>query len=143
MENKIKFIIKYGIPILLIEKIVQHFLTAFFFLVDVQGIGTPDIGSNIPLDNTVMSIINIIYGLSFVYVLIEFSLFRKELLLIITILAFLDIIFEALFHFIGFITVSVIVSTVIILIIFYFRYKSKSFMFYHINQKPGYIQLSD
>ena len=111
-------LLKKIILILLVEKIAQHFLTALFFIHAIPGIGTPDIGSNFTFNNDAMAYFNITYGIFFV---VAFNLFLKNnpySLHLVVILSFLDIILEFLFHGIGYITVSVIICTILIILIY-------------------------
>jgi hypothetical protein len=108
--------------VLVIEKVIQHVLTAFFFLFETEGIGTPDIGPWIQLSDSVMAILNIVYASLFVLALL---LIREKLTIgldVALVLAVLDIVFEFIFHGIGYITVSVVVATVMIILIEYWKY---------------------
>ncbi len=95
------------------EKVLQHGLTALFFLIDIPGIGAPNIGNRFNLSNPTMVVLNIIYALLFFWALIlaakkAVSGYRAVLLL-----ALLDIALEFTFHHFFFITVSVLVSALI------------------------------
>ncbi len=111
-------LLKKIILILLIEKIAQHFLTALFFLITIDGIGTPDIGSNFSFNNETMAFFNFIYGLLFVLSFVLYFKNNPYSFYLIIILSFLDIVLEFFFHNIGFITVSVIVCTVLIILVY-------------------------
>jgi len=43
---------------LVAEKILQHCLTAIFFVFNIDGIGKPDIGNRIPLSDPAMAVLN-------------------------------------------------------------------------------------
>lgn len=116
------------IIILTIEKMIQHLLTALFFIIDIPGIGTPDIGDNFLINNITMSILNIIYFIIFGIGFIAKTKQIKWGILLIIIFAGLDIILEFLFHGLFFITISVIVSTMIIITsIIYFKKNDTSY----------------
>lgn len=126
MENKnnallIK-IIHIIIIILTFEKMLQHLLTAIFFIIYIPGIGTPEIGDNFVINNFIMAILNLIY---FIFFGIGFIAKIKQIkwgIIIIMILAGLDIFLEFLFHGLFFITISVIVSAILIIAsIIYFK----------------------
>lgn len=107
------------IIILTVEKILQHALTALFFTVYIPGIGTPNIGPHFTLSNAVMTILNLLYTLIF-----SAGLLAKVKKLVwgaplIIFLAALDIILEFVFHGFFYITVSVIVSTILIIAVIY------------------------
>ncbi len=119
MKNKknirLPKVLKILIIILTIEKTLQHFLTALFFIIEIPGIGTPDIGHNLFINNSTMVIFNFIYFILFgIGLFIHIKQIRRGILLII-ILAGLDIFLEFLFHGLFFITVSVIISTILII----------------------------
>ena len=114
-------LIKATITILTIEKIGQHLLTAGFFLIDVPGIGKPDIGPFFNISDEVMALLNLIlFGL---FLLGFIGVQRKSRwgLDLVMELAALDIVLEVLFHGLFFITVSVLVSAILIVAIFYIR----------------------
>ncbi len=48
--------LKYIIIFLVIEKIIQHGLTSVFFIYNIKGIGSPDIGTRFLLSNNTMAI---------------------------------------------------------------------------------------
>ena len=106
-----------GILLLTTEKMAQHLLTAVFFIVDIPGIGRPDIGPNFQFSNTTLVLLNVI-------VLILFGLglwgrlqnqgWHRSLL---AWLALFDILAEFVFHGFFYITVSVIVAVVLLLLL--------------------------
>ena len=110
-------VIHIGILVLTIEKMLQHLLTAIFFVFDIPGIGRPDIGPTFQLSNATMAVLNIIvfilFGLGF-WGRLQGNGWHRPLLVS---LAIFDILAEFVFHGFFFITVSVIVS-VILLVLF-------------------------
>lgn len=121
-DNVVNLIIKLVVIFLIIEKVTQHTLTAFFFLFGIEGIGTPDIGPWIQMSSSMMAILNIVYAGLFVLALL---LIREKLSLglnMALVLSVSDIIFEFTFHGIGYITISVVVATVMIILIGYWKY---------------------
>lgn len=109
-----------------IEKTLQHLLMAIFFIVELPGIGTPNIGV-FQISNSMMAFLNLVYTLFFVLGIIEKNERRKFALRFIIGLACLDIILEFVFHGFFFITVSVIMSTILTIIsILYLRTETGS-----------------
>lgn len=104
------------ILLLLIEKMIQHFMTALFFIYTIPGIGTPDIGPNFPFTNNTMAFLNIIYGILFILSFILYLKNNSYSLQVIVILSSLDIFLEFLFHGIGYLTVSVLIATILIIL---------------------------
>ena len=104
------------IYILSIEKTLQHLFTALFFIVSTPGISTPDIGTNFQIDNNIMAILNLIYFAFFVFGIIGFLKKKKWAIKLIIVLALLDIILEFVYHHFFFITISVIISTILVII---------------------------
>ena len=100
--------------ILSVEKILQHLITALLFVVEVKSLGKPDIGENIQINDANMAWFNLAFALLFGFGL--FLFFKGNLygLRIICWMAFADIVLEFIFHGIGFITISVIVSSILI-----------------------------
>ena len=106
-----------GIFLLTVEKMLQHLLTAFFFAFNIPGIGRPDIGPNFQWSNITLFLLNVI-------VLILFGLglwgrlqnqgWHRSLL---AWLALFDILAEFVFHGFFYITVSVIVAVVLLLLL--------------------------
>jgi len=110
-------IILVGILVLTVEKMLQHLLTAVFFIVDISSIGRPDIGTTFQFNDATMVVFNLI-----VFILFGLSLWGRvqgkhcyRSLLIG--LAVFDILAEFIFHGIFFITISVIVSTFLLVLI--------------------------
>jgi hypothetical protein len=104
------------------EKILQHGLTALFFVINIDGIGKPDIGNRIPLSDPVMVVLNCIVMGFFIWGFWDIWKLRTRGLYLTIILSLFDIIAEFIFHGFGFITISVIVA--IFLIGFAFTLKS-------------------
>lgn len=97
-----------------LEKLLQHALTALFFVVTIPGIGTPSAGTTILLGNSTMAFLNIIVFLLFAAGLYGFIRMYSWGIVLVAGMAAADIILEFAFHGLFFITVSVIVPTVLI-----------------------------
>jgi hypothetical protein len=107
--------------VLSIEKVFQHLITGLLFTFEIEGIGKPDIGETIPVSDVNMALLNFAFTLLFVigvFLFIKGNRYGKG---IVFWMAFLDIVLEFLFHGIGFITLSVVVSSVIILMVIFNR----------------------
>ena len=111
MKRKIIFWI---ILVLVAEKILQHGLTALFFVINIDGIGKPDIGNRIPLTDPVIAVLNCIVMGFFMWGFWEIWKLRIRGLHLVIVLSLFDIIAEFVFHGFGFITVSTIVATLLI-----------------------------
>jgi hypothetical protein len=109
------------IIILTIEKSAQHLLSALFFLVDVPGIGKPDTGPVFHPSFEVMALLNIIFFGAFTLGLLGRIRQADWVLNLIGGFAALDILLEIAFHGLFFLTVSVVVSTLLLISIFYQR----------------------
>ena len=107
---------------LVVEKILQHGLTALFLAININGIGKPDIGNRIPLSDPVMVVLNCIVMGFFIWGFWDIWKKRTRGLHVAIILSLFDVIAEFVFHGFGFITISVIVA--IFLIGFAFILKS-------------------
>lgn len=114
-NTKNKMRLKYFILFLGIEKIIQHALSAVFFIYSLDGMRIPDIGTLISVSNSVMAILNAALALLFVLAFIGFVKKQRTGLYLFAVLAVFDIVAEFVFHGIGFITVSVIVAALIII----------------------------
>jgi hypothetical protein len=110
-------VIQIGILLLIFEKMAQHLLTAVFFVVDLPGIGRPDIGPTFQLNDVTMAVLNLIvftlFGIS-LWGRLRGSQWHKPLLVG---LALFDILAEFIFHGFFFITVSVIVAVALLVLI--------------------------
>lgn len=110
-------VIQIGILLLTFEKMLQHLLTAVFFVVDVPAIGRPDIGPTFQLSDVSMAALNLIvlilFGIS-LWGRLRGSQWHKPLL---AGLALFDILAEFIFHGFFFITVSVIVALALLVLI--------------------------
>jgi hypothetical protein len=107
--------------VLSIEKVLQHLLTGLIFVVDIQGIGKPDIGENIPVSDAKMALFNLAFALLFaagVLLFIKGNSYGKR---IIFLMACADIVLEFIFHGMWFITWSVLFSSAIILLVLFNR----------------------
>lgn len=123
LNEKNLLLLKLLVFLLIIEKIAQHFITAYFF---AFGDIKPDIGTKVNVDDNTMAIFNSIYTLLFIISLIAFLISLNYRLSIVIALAALDIILEFIFHGFGFITISVLVSIILIIFSVIFFYTSKS-----------------
>lgn len=112
-KQKILIILLY---ILTIEKALQHLITALFFIMNIPGIGIPNIGSNFQINNNIMALLNFVYFAFFVFGIVGLIKKKKWAIKLIIALALLDIILEFVFHHFFFITISVIVSTILVII---------------------------
>ena len=116
MSKKHK-VIHISILVLTFEKMLQHLLTAVFFVVDIPGIGRPDIGPTFQFSDATMAVLNLIvfvlFGASF-WGRLQGKGWHKPLLVS---LAIFDILAEFVFHGFFFITISVIVSAVLLVLI--------------------------
>ena len=112
--------------ILSLEKIAQHGLTALMFALPWAGIPKPDIGSTIHLGYAAMARLNLAYTLALilgVYLLANAPLSGKRILVF---MALLDIVLEFVFHGLGFITVSVIVSAMLVGLSFFIKNEKRA-----------------
>ena len=96
------------------EKLLQHLALAAFFAVDLPGIGHPDLGPWFEIAPGLMAGLNLIYALLFALCLAPLWQARRGVLGALSLLAGADIVLEFIFHGVGFITVSVIVSALIL-----------------------------
>ena len=119
-------VIHISILVLTFEKMLQHLLTAVFFVVDIPGIGRPDIGPTFQFSDATMAVLNLIvfvlFGASF-WGRLQGKGWHKSLLVS---LAIFDILAEFIFHGFFFITISVIVSAVLLVLIKLDTDKSKA-----------------
>jgi hypothetical protein len=109
--------LKYLLRVLTLEKIVQHSLSAVFFLFDVPGIGKPDVGSVFHLSYSVMAALNILMSVGFMFGFVGVVEMAGRGVWLVGGLAVLDVLLELVFHGFGYLTVSVVVSLVLIGII--------------------------
>jgi hypothetical protein len=116
-----------------VEKALQHLFTAIFFIVDIPGIGTPDIGTTFQISNSIMALLNLVYFTFFLIGIIGKNKKKKWAMRLIIVLACLDIILEFIFHGFFFITVSVIISTILTII---------SILYLRINKETESIEHS-
>jgi hypothetical protein len=121
MHKTRKRILDVLIYLLTAEKALQHLLTALFFLVSIPGVGTPDIGATFQISNGIMAVLNLVYFAFFVVGIVGKAKQKSWSVWLIVFLAALDIVLEFVFHGFFFITVSVIVSTMLIVIIVVWR----------------------
>jgi hypothetical protein len=110
------------IYVLASEKAVQHLLTALFFVVHIPAIGTPDIGTTFQISNGIMAMLNLAYFAFFVIGIVGKAKQQEWAIWLIAFLASLDIVLEFLFHGFFFITVSVIVSAILIVVSLLWRH---------------------
>ena len=106
-----------GIFLLTVEKMLQHLLTAFFFAFNIPGIGRPDIGPNFQWSNTTLVLLNVIvlilFGLG-LWGRLQSQGWHRPLLVW---LALFDILAEFVFHGFFYITVSVIVAVLLLVLL--------------------------
>ena len=117
MSNFKRKLIEALLIIFTTEKTIQHFLSALFFLVDIQGIGKPDTGPMFHPSYEVMAMLNFILLGAFILGLLGKIKHTKWALKLIGSSAALDILLEIIFHGFFYITVSVIISTLLIIVI--------------------------
>ena len=109
--------VKILVGVLIIEKITQHILTMLFFIIDIEGIGKPDIGSTFDLSDSTMAFLNLLYAILFLIALIPIKREYQKAKIGLNVAIFIsivDIVSEFLFHGFGFITVSVIMCILLI-----------------------------
>jgi hypothetical protein len=122
MNNTRKRILDLLIYLLTAEKALQHLLTALFFLVSIPGIGTPGIGTTFQISNGIMAMLNLVCFAFFVLGIVGKAKQKSWSVWLIVFLAALDIVLEFVFHGFFFITVSVIVSTILIAVLLLWRH---------------------
>ena len=109
------------VTLLTLEKMGQHLVTAFLFVVDIPGMGKPDVGPVFQFSGEYMAVLNlIVFGLFLLGLFGKIRKLKWGLGFIVEIAA-IDIVLEALFHGLFFITVSVVVSFVLIVVVFTFQ----------------------
>ncbi len=113
------------IVVLAAEKTAQHILSALFFLMDVPGVGRPDIGSVIVLGFEAMALLNFVLFGAFLTGLAGMIRNFGWALNLVGGLAALDILLEIVFHGLFYITVSVVVSTLLIIVIVFEKKSGK------------------
>lgn len=124
--SKNQKVLHIGILLLAFEKTLQHLLTALFFVVDIPGIGRLDIGPTFQFSATTMAVLNLI-----VFILFALGIWGRLRALqwhrpLLAGLAVFDIVAEFVFHGFFFITVSVIVATVLLVFLKLDSDKSKN-----------------
>lgn len=107
-------ILKWVIILATIEKMLQHSLTAVFFVFSVPSIGTPDNGTRFVFDNPTMAMLNLLMVLLFVAGFYGFLKNFSWGIWLVAVPAAADIVLEFMFHGLFFVTVSVIVSAVLV-----------------------------
>lgn len=106
-----------GILLLTFEKVIQHLLTAIFFIVDIPGIARPDIGPTFRLSDTTMAILNACVCILFAFVFWGRLAGKRWHRSLLVSLALFDILAEFVFHGFFYITVSVIVATALLVLV--------------------------
>lgn len=117
MKTKTNKLLQIILTLLLVEKIIQHVLTAAAFLYEIPGIGTPDIGTRFDISYPVMGVYNTILGILFGCALWGFTTGKPWSKTLIFLLGSFDIFAEFLFHGFFFITFSVIGAAILILLL--------------------------
>jgi hypothetical protein len=102
---------------LVVEKILQHGLSALFFVVSVDGIGRPDVG-RIPLSDPAMAVLNLVVMGFFVLGFWDIWKYRVKGLYLVIVFSLFDVVAEFVFHGFGFLTVSVVVALFLICLAF-------------------------
>lgn len=102
---------------LLVEKIIQHALTAIAFLFEIPGIGAPDIGTRFDLSHPVMGVSNAVLVILFIGAIWGFAADKRWSRTLIFLLAAFDIAAEFVFHGFFFITFSVLGATILIILL--------------------------
>lgn len=69
MNTRINKSIYLILVVLLIEKIIQHALTAAAFLIALPGVGTPDIGTRFDISDPLMGVSNAVLAALFAFAL--------------------------------------------------------------------------
>lgn len=111
---------------LLVEKIIQHALTAASFLVAIPGIGTPDIGTRLDINDPVMGLSNAVLMILFGIALWGFTSDKTWSRSLIFILAGFDIAAEFVLHGFFFITFSVLGAALLVILLLMFPGSKKS-----------------
>lgn len=109
-NNKFKLLIE----LLILEKVLQHLVTAYFYLFSEIK---PNYGSTFILNYETLGIFNITFMILFVISFYSIFVNQMKAKYIIIFPNVLDILSEFIFHHLGYITISVIVSTIIILLV--------------------------
>lgn len=107
--------------VLSIERVLQHLLIGLIFVVEIEGIGKPDIGENIPVSDLNMALFNFTFALLFAAAVLLFIKGNSYGKRIIFLMACVDIVLEFIFHGMWFITFSVLISSAIILLVIFNR----------------------
>lgn len=109
-------LIHIGILLLTFEKTAQHLLSAVFFIVNIPGIGRPDIGPTFQLSDATMVVLNtivcILFALGF-WGRLRGKKWHRPLLVAMSLF---DILAEFVFHGFFFITVSVVIAVTLLVL---------------------------
>lgn len=105
------------ILVLSLEKVLQHLLTAVLFVVDVPGIGRPDIGPTFRIPAYAMAELNAVVGALFALGIFGSLLDKGWYRPLLVGLAAFDVLAEFVFHGTFRITVSVIVGVLLLLLV--------------------------
>ena len=121
-KSKKRKLLSITMVVLGMEKILQHALLSLAFIGVFPALETPDIGQSFTVNSNTMALFNLLITLLFgVGILGKIKNKRWGIHSMVS-LAVLDIILEFLFHGLFYITVSVIISAVLIIIsILYLR----------------------
>lgn len=117
MKTKSNKVIQIILILLLVEKIIQHALTALAFSIAIPGIGTPDIGTRLDISNPVMGISNAVLAALFGCAIWGIVTNRQWSRALIFFLAVFDIAAEFIFHGFFFITISVLGASILIILL--------------------------
>lgn len=117
MKTKNSKLIQVILVLLLVEKIIQHGLTAVAFLIAIPGVGSPDIGTKLDISDPVMGVMNAILVALFGFALWGIAADKPWNKTLILSLAVFDIAAEFIFHGLFFITFSVLGAAILIILL--------------------------
>lgn len=103
--------------LLLVEKVIQHGLTAMAFFIAIPGIGPPDIGTKLYISDPVMGVMNAVLVALFGCAIWGIAADKPWSKTLILSLAVFDIAVEFILHGLFFITFSVIGAAILIILL--------------------------
>jgi hypothetical protein len=110
-------IVYWSILVLTLEKVFQHLVTAALFVVDVPGLGRPDIGRTFRIPGSAMAVLNAVIGMLFALGFVGSMLDKAWCRSLLIGLAVFDVLAEFVFHATFRITVSVVVGVLLLVLI--------------------------
>ncbi len=131
MKTKNNKLIQTILILLLVEKIIQHALTAMAFLIAIPRVRTPDIGTRLDISHPVMGVSNAALVSLFGCAIWGIAADKQWSKTLILFLAFIDIAAEFIFHGLFFITFSILGAAILIILL----------LKYPIGKIPGGISL--